>query len=225
MVTQVLRFVCCHQAVQKEQINILQEVFQEWLQIHDIDYDFWIYSGNEWRARGESVLKKAHAVIAFENDLVNILNYSASWKVEDELQDLAAGFGYYFEIGKHWNIGFYPLDPLPELLAASTSYAELLRHHNWIAKRDRILARSGVQCEECGTKGHPLHVHHCYYRMGRLPWQYPDGAFLSLCPACHKQRAQAELRFRMFMTRLRIDKLQQIRKTNSSLGFGEVNKL
>lgn len=33
----------------KEQIDILKEVFEEWLQIHDLDYDFWIYSGDASR--------------------------------------------------------------------------------------------------------------------------------------------------------------------------------
>jgi hypothetical protein len=81
--------------VQKEQIDILKEVFEEWLQIHDLDYEFWIYTGDEWRERGETILEGARAVIAFENQLVNLLNFSiAPWYVEDELQDLAGGFGY-----------------------------------------------------------------------------------------------------------------------------------
>src|SRR5262249_7053067 len=96
--------------MKKEQIDMLKEAFEEWLQIHELDYDFWIYTGDEWRARRERVLQEAEAVLAFENQLVSILNYTGPWDIEDELQDLAGGFGYYIEMGHHWNMGFYPLD-------------------------------------------------------------------------------------------------------------------
>ncbi len=195
-----------------EQIDILKEAFEEWLQIHDLDYDFWIYSGDKWRARREQVLQKAEAVIAFENQLVIILNYTGPWDIEDELQDLAHGFGYYFEMGHHWNIGFYPLDKTEALPSRATPYSELLRHSRWKAKRQRILSRSGRRCEECGANGQSLEVHHCYYRPNRLPWQYPDGALLALCRDCHTRRGKAELRCRKFMTRLKIGTLEQIRK-------------
>lgn len=198
--------------MKKEQINILKEAFEEWLQIHDLDYDFWIYTGDEWRARGEEVLQKAEAVLAFENQLVSILNYTGPWKIEDELQELAGGFGYYFEMGHHWNIGFYPLDKVEVLPSHSAPYSELLRHSRWQAKRQRILSRSAGRCEECDAEAQSLDVHHCYYRFGRLPWQYPDGALLALCRGCHAKRGKAELRFRMFMTRVKVGTLEQIRK-------------
>jgi hypothetical protein len=199
--------------VKKEQIDILKEAFEEWLQIHDLDYDFWIYSGDDWRARGEGVLQKAEAVLAFENQLVSILNYTGPWKIEDELQDLAGEFGYYFEMGYHWNIGFYPLDNVEALPSHSAPYSQLLWHSRWQAKRQRILSRSGGCCEECDVEGQTLDVHHCYYRFGRLPWQYPDGALLALCRACHAKRSKAELRFRTFMTRVKVGTLEQIRKS------------
>jgi hypothetical protein len=198
--------------MKKEQIDILKEAFEEWLQIHDLDYDFWIYSGEEWRARGEELLQKAKAVIAFENQLVSILNYTGPWDIEDELQDLARGFGYYFETGHHWNIGFYPLNKVATLPPHSTPYPQLLRDSRWLAKRQRVLSRSVGRCEECGAEVQSLDIHHCYYRFGRLPWQYPDGALLALCRDCHRKRGKTELRFRMFMTRLKIGTLEQIRK-------------
>ncbi|HEY1661693.1 MAG TPA: hypothetical protein VGI03_04680 [Verrucomicrobiae bacterium] len=198
--------------MKKEQIDILKEAFEEWLQIHDLDYDFWIYTGDEWRARGEQVLQSAEAVLAFENQLVSILNFTGPWDIEDELQDLAGGFGYYFELGHHWNIGFYPIAEFATLPSPSASYSQLLQHPCWQAKRRRVLARSSGRCEECGAKGQSLDVHHCYYRYGRLPWQYPDGALLSLCHGCHDLRGRVELRFRMYMTRLKVGTLEQIRR-------------
>jgi hypothetical protein len=82
--------------MKRQQIDILKETFEEWLQIHDLDYDFWFYTGDQWRARDEQVLQKAEAVFAFENQLMDILNWTGPWSIEEELQDLAGGFGYYF---------------------------------------------------------------------------------------------------------------------------------
>ncbi len=203
--------------MKKEKIDILTEVFTEWLQIHDLDYDFWVYSSNEWSEHGEVVLQDAVVVIAFENHLVNLLNYSESWDVEEELQDLAAGFGFYFEMGNHWNIGFYPLNEAEKTPSCSQTYLQLLAHSNWKEKRQRIISRSAGRCEQCGEVTMALDVHHCYYRYGRLPWQYPDGSLLALCRDCHNLRGKTELRFRMFMTNLEIDELEQIRKSHSGM--------
>jgi hypothetical protein len=149
-------------SMRRQQIEILKEAFEEWLQIHDLDNDFWFYTGDQWRARGEQVLQKAEAVFAFENQLVNILNWTGPWSIEEELQDLAGGFGYYFEMGHHWNIGFYLLEGLSDLPHESTLYVDLLRHRLWESKRKRILSRSGGRCEDCGEQA--VDVHHCYYR-------------------------------------------------------------
>lgn len=199
--------------MKREQLDILREAFEEWLQIHDLDYDFHIYTGDAWRARGEKVLQGAEAILTFENQLVSILNYTGPWNIEDELQDLSAGFGYRFEMGHHWNLGFYRLDEVRQMPSLGTSYSLLLRDPRWLAKRQRILSRCSGNCEECGSSGKGLEVHHCYYRYGRLPWQYPDGALLALCGDCHDRRGKTELRFRMFMPRLKLGTIERIRTT------------
>lgn len=198
--------------MKQDQIEILREVFEEWLLSHNLDYEFWIYTGDEWRARGEKVLPGADVVLAFENQLVNLLERAGTWDIEDELQDLAGGFGYNYEMGQPWNIGFYPLAGIEALPSPSTPYLHLLQHPHWHVKRRRILLRSGGRCEECGTEGQSLDVHHCYYRHGRLPWQYPDGALLALCAGCQSLRGKAELRFRMFRTPLSVRTLEQLRR-------------
>lgn len=184
----------------RTQISILEEVFIEWLRIHDSDNDFYFYTQKQWVAKesSEHYLADAELVVAFEDDLFSLLHYSGDSKVEEELQELAGGFGYYFEFGNAWNIGFYPLDFWPELPRESTSYSEKLQDFRWKEKRERILARCNNRCEECGKSFSSLDVHHCYYRYGRQPWQYPDGALLALCKTCHARRQEAELRFRIF---------------------------
>lgn len=195
----------------RAQIEVLREVFEEWLRIHDLDYDYQIYTCDEWKARGENVITGAELIIAFENQLIDILNWSGPWEVEEELQELASGFGYYFEMGHHWNIGFYPLDDWVPLPPESASYSEKLKDQRWTQKRNRIVCRSGGRCEDCGQATDRFEVHHCYYRFGRYPWQYPDASLLALCRECHKMRAAIELEWRSFMPRLKIRELQKLK--------------
>lgn len=197
----------------RAQIEILSEVFAEWLRLQGLDYDFWIYTQKEWAERKEDVLRGAELVLAFENQLVSILNYSGPWEVEEALQELAAGFGYYFEMGHHWNIGFYPLDNWTPLPPRDASYEELLKDIRWQTKRKTILKRAKGQCEDCRIASHSLEVHHCYYRYERYPWQYPNAAFLALCPKCHDKRKKEELAWRGFMPRMLIGELQSLRES------------
>ena len=198
--------------MKKEQIDILRETFEEWLQIEGFDYDFSFYSPSDWKARGEEILCDAELIFVFENQLLFILNYTGPTEIEDELRDLARGFGYYFEIGDVWNIGFYPLeDILTRIPSHSLPYSELLQHPMWQEKRKRIYTRSGGKCEDCGGTNY-LEVHHCYYRYGRLPWQYPDASLLHLCRSCHEARGRAELKLRGFLPKLRSRELLTIRK-------------
>lgn len=198
----------------KVQIDVLREVFVEWLRMHELDYDFWIFTRAQWAEKeGDgNYLKDAELVIAFENSLYTHFNSPGEYNIEDELQDLANGFGYYFEFGNHWNIGFYPLEEWPPLPSADVSYADKLRDSRWHSKRKRILQRCGGLCEECEIQTTALEVHHCYYRYGREPWQYPDGALLALCRSCHKERADAELRFRLFTPTLRTTEMILLRR-------------
>ncbi len=196
----------------RAQIEVLREVFEEWLRVHDLDYDYWIFTRDEWRHRGETVITCAELIIAFENQLVNILNWTGPWAIEEELQELAGGFGYYFEMGHHWNIGFYPLEDWPPLPPAKATYADLLKDQRWTAKRGRIVTRSAGRCENCGSLTERLEVHHCYYRFGRYPWQYPDASLLALCRGCHEARAKLELEWRGFMPRLKTCELGDLKK-------------
>jgi hypothetical protein len=123
-----------------------------------------------------------------------------------ELSDLAYGLGYWYEFGHHWNIAFIPFDDWPATPPENATYAEKLKDARWQEKRKRIYARCEGECEECGA-AMPLQVHHCYYRYGRQPWQYPDGALLALCEQCHKSRADIELAWRLFLPALKCDEL------------------
>jgi hypothetical protein len=197
----------------RDQIAVLREVFEEWLRIHELDYDFRFYTRDEWLARGEQVVKGAELVLAFDNELVSMMNFTGAYEIEEELQELAGGFGYYFEFGNHWNIGFYLLDDWPPLPPANASYFDLLKDPRWAAKRNRIVRRASEHCEDCGNRTNRVEVHHCYYRYGRYPWQYPDAALLAVCQDCHKRRAKIELEWRAFMPRLTTRELRTLKDT------------
>jgi len=189
------------------QLAVLREVFEEWLCIHEIDFDYRFYNSEEWAQKEgpEHLLQGAELILTFENDLFNWMNYGTS--VPDELQDLAEGFGYYYELGNAWNMGFYPLENWPSLPPPAASYSEKLKDSRWGSKRRRILDRSNDLCEQCAATRY-IEVHHCYYRYGREPWQYPDIALLALCKNCHKERENAEMRFRLFQQSLRTEELR-----------------
>lgn len=191
------------------QLEVMREVFTEWMRIHRFDHDFRFFNAEEWGNRDEQFLSRAKLIMSFDNQLVSIFNYSGQWEVEEELQELAGGFGYWFEFGNHWNIGFYELEDWPELPPLSSSYTVLLKDDRWTEKRNRITQSCNGSCENCNKVGY-LEVHHCYYRWGRYPWQYPDAAFLALCRPCHQKRQDVELRFRTFLPRLKTDELETL---------------
>lgn len=43
---------------------------------------------------------------------------------------------------------------------------------------------------EISPKPHYFHVHHTYYQKGKLPWEYPNEALLTLCWECHENLHQ-----------------------------------
>ncbi len=77
----------------------------------------------------------------------------------------------------------------------NATYAEMLQHPKWKAKRASVLARDAHQCRNCGTRGN-LQVHHRQYHRHKAtgyklaPWCYPDRYLITLCDACHYQGHQ-----------------------------------
>jgi 5-methylcytosine-specific restriction endonuclease McrA len=70
-----------------------------------------------------------------------------------------------------------------------TAYQQLLRDPRWQRKRLEIFARDDWRCRECGAKDKQLQVHHRWYVAGKMPWEVPNMALVTLCVGCHgKQR-------------------------------------
>ena len=65
-------------------------------------------------------------------------------------------------------------------------YSDLYKHPEWQKKRLKILERDSWKCWKCWEDNETLAVHHCYYKRGAKPWEYPDGALITLCQSCHE---------------------------------------
>lgn len=71
-------------------------------------------------------------------------------------------------------------------MSEEKTYWELLRDPRWQRVRLQVMERENFRCQECGSAEQTLNVHHCYYRKGLKPWEYPIGTLRCLCEACHK---------------------------------------
>lgn len=65
------------------------------------------------------------------------------------------------------------------------TYEEQLQTPEWRYKRQEIIDRDWGLCNRCLTSKN-LVVHHKYYIDGRMAWEYPNGALITLCQPCHE---------------------------------------
>lgn len=68
------------------------------------------------------------------------------------------------------------------------TYEQQLKTKEWYYVRDRVLQRDMHMCAQCGAGKFSvvqLDVHHKYYEKGKMAWQYPDEALITLCHRCH----------------------------------------
>lgn len=82
-----------------------------------------------------------------------------------------------------------------------TTYSELLRDPRWQKKRLEILERDEFLCQECHDSVSTLHVHHCFYEKGTMPWDYPASSLLTLCEHCHAFESQVALGEKKLLSR------------------------
>ena len=65
------------------------------------------------------------------------------------------------------------------------TYSEKLRDQRWSDKRDTVKDKANYMCQDCGSEK-SLEVHHCYYKYGLEPWQYPIDSLKCFCSNCHE---------------------------------------
>ena len=72
------------------------------------------------------------------------------------------------------------------------TYAEKLQDVRWQKVRTEALKRAHYKCEDCGSAGAGLEVHHCIYLKDREPWEYSGNTLIVVCKDCHKWRQGIE---------------------------------
>lgn len=72
--------------------------------------------------------------------------------------------------------------------ATHVPYWEKLKDPRWQKKRLEIMERDEFSCVDCDDDKSTLNVHHCYYKKGFEPWEYPDECYKTLCENCHNNR-------------------------------------
>jgi hypothetical protein len=192
-----------------DQLNALKDALHEWLIRNELDGDIIFYSTAEWIKRGEEYLNNADLILVFEGNLYSLLNFGGD---TEEFDDYIESFGFYYELGNAWNMGFYQI-PDYDFTKLSGSYAQKLRDDRWRKKAALVRKRAGECCQDCGSTDR-LEVHHCYYsslREGHEPWQYPLSALRCLCRSCHISRARSEMRMRAYLARFTTDELDELR--------------
>jgi len=65
------------------------------------------------------------------------------------------------------------------------TYEQQLRDRRWWLTRKVILIRDNNCCTRCGSDFN-LQVHHKYYISGKMAWEYPLDALITLCRKCHE---------------------------------------
>ena len=63
-------------------------------------------------------------------------------------------------------------------------YDEQLKDFRWKWLRLDVLERDKHICRKCARPDN-LQVHHKYYESGKLAWEYPIEALITLCRRCH----------------------------------------
>lgn len=197
------------------------ESIKLYIRKNEFDGDTEIYSIEEWRERGEEYLNDSEFVITSEGGLNFILNYGP----DEDFYDLINSFGYYYEMGHSWSYGFYKdEDSVNHLPSNKISYSEKLRDQRWREKSLRKKEWAEFQCQDCSTKKN-LEIHHCYYRYGLEPWQYPLDSLRCLCSNCHKKRGALEMEFRAKLAEITTTDLEAMNElvTNGILSYPKEN--
>jgi hypothetical protein len=189
----------------------MKEAVSEWLTKEGWLGDAEFYSVQQWQERKEEFLTDSLLILVIDGSTLHtMLNFGGD---HEEFDDLVQSFGFFYELGNHWNLGFYPIDGY-DFTPRSGDYSSKLRDSRWQQKAARVKRLAGDHCQDCGTAG-PLEAHHCYYaamRHGYQPWEYPLSAFRALCRTCHETRAQAEIRMRSFMASLTQSDMERLRE-------------
>ena len=195
----------------QQALGRMRAAVAEWLTKEGWLGDAEFYTVEQWQSRDEDFLTDSLLILVIDGSTLHtMLNFGGD---HEEFDDLVLSFGFYYELGNHWNMGFYPIDGY-DFAPITGNYSSKLKDPRWRKKAARVKELAGNLCQDCGKNG-TLEAHHCYYaamRHGYEPWEYPLSAFRSLCRRCHDTRAQVEIRMRSYMATLTQSEMESLRE-------------
>jgi hypothetical protein len=194
-------------------IERLRGGIEEWLILNDLDTDTSFVSIDEWLERKEDELNDTELVLVFEGGLYDLMNYGGDAEVFLEFREYVESFGYFYELGNAWNMGFYPIEGY-DFSPVTGKYSQKLKDERWRRKAELVKRKAGGKCQDCGSLFN-LDVHHCYYTSmssGNEPWEYPLTALRCLCRSCHERRSKEEIRMRAYLARFTTNQLISVRE-------------
>jgi len=98
------------------------------------------------------------------------------------------------------------MDRIDDIISGNSyknKFFDLYKKPEWQKRRLEILERDNWTCQGCGDKKSTLHVHHKYYERGKLPWNYPITALVTLCEGCHNNEGNYDFYMGMLKDSLR----------------------
>lgn len=195
----------------KQNLHRMQHAVNEWMILKGIKGDAEFQSIEDWLARGELYLNDSLSILLIDGSYLHTaMNFGGDFSEFDELVE---SFGFWYEMGYSWCLGFYPIASY-DYSASRGTYSDKLQDHRWRKKASIVKANANHVCQDCGRSG-PLDAHHCYYAgmsQGYEPWEYPLSALRALCRQCHQQRARTEIRMRSFMANLTHSQIESLRE-------------
>ena len=195
----------------QQSLHRMRAAVTEWLIKEDFLGDARFYELSEWKTRDESFLNDSLLVMVSDGSTLHtILNFGGD---HEEFDELTESFGFYYELGHSWSMGFYPIEDY-DFRIRTSSYTVKLQDPRWVTKAERVKKRAQLCCQDCGSASR-LEAHHCYYaamREGYQPWEYPLSAFRALCRDCHQSRAKTEIRMRAFMAALTQEHMEKLQE-------------
>ena len=188
----------------------MRAALTEWMIKEDILGDAFFVDIKEWIARNEPYGTDSLLILVFDSStLFTMLNQGGDTA---EFDDLIESFGFWYELGHTWNMGFYPIEGY-DYSRLSGTYASKMQDQRWRKKAATVKERAGHRCQDCGAEK-SLDAHHCYYANMRdafEPWEYPLSALRALCRDCHIGREKSEIRLRAFAASMTRDELDALR--------------
>lgn len=68
---------------------------------------------------------------------------------------------------------------------ANQAYLKLLHDPRWQKLRLKALEAADWKCAKCADSQKTLHVHHPFYDVEKMPWEYDVSELRVLCDDCH----------------------------------------